>query len=305
MSRKPWHGVVVATALPFRADRSVDYDAYAENISGLISAGCDGVCPNGSLGEYQTLTPEERAQVVKTAVDTVGGDRVLAGIAAYGSMESRRWAEQAAEAGAHAVMLLPPNAYRADEQSVVEHYQEVAKAGLPIVAYNNPIDTKVDLVPELLAKLHQAGYIQAVKEFSGDTRRAYRIRELAPELDLLIGADDVLLELALAGAVGWISGYPNAIPYACNALYRAAVGGDLHTALPLYQQLHSLLRWDSKTEFVQAIKLSMDLAGRNGGACRPPRTPLAPAQHDVIREDTLRALLLEKQFEDQALVGAR
>jgi 4-hydroxy-tetrahydrodipicolinate synthase len=302
--RKTWHGVVVATALPFRDDLSVDYDAYAENISGLIDAGCDGVCPNGSLGEYQTLTPEERAQVVKTAVDTVGGDRVLAGIAAYGSMESRRWAEQAAEAGAHAVMLLPPNAYRAEEQSVVEHYQAVAEVGIPVVAYNNPIDTKVDLVPELLAKLHGAGCIQAVKEFSGDTRRAYRIKELAPELDLLIGADDVLLELALAGAVGWISGYPNAIPYACNALYKAAVAGDLHAALPLYRELHPLLRWDSKTEFVQAIKLSMDLAGRTGGACRPPRMPLTPEQHDVIRDDTLRALLLEKQFEDRLLVGA-
>jgi 4-hydroxy-tetrahydrodipicolinate synthase len=201
-------------------------------------------------------------------------------------------------------MLLPPNAYRAEEQSVVEHYQAVAEVGIPVVAYNNPIDTKVDLVPELLAKLHGAGCIQAVKEFSGDTRRAYRIKELAPELDLLIGADDVLLELALAGAVGWISGYPNAIPYACNALYKAAVAGDLHAALPLYRELHPLLRWDSKTEFVQAIKLSMDLAGRTGGACRPPRMPLTPEQHDVIRDDTLRALLLEKQFEDRLLVGA-
>jgi 1-pyrroline-4-hydroxy-2-carboxylate deaminase len=238
-------------------------------------------------------------------VEAVGGDRVLAGIAAYGSMESRRWAEQAAEAGAGAVMLLPPNAYRADERSVIAHYKAVAEVGIPIVAYNNPIDTKVDLVPELLAQLHEAGYIRAVKEFSGDTRRAYRIKELAPELDLLIGADDVLLELALAGAVGWISGYPNAIPHACNALYKAAIAGDLHTALPLYRQLHPLLRWDSRTEFVQAIKLSMDLAGRTGGACRPPRTPLTPEQHDVVREDTLRVLLLEKQFEDQILVGAR
>ena len=303
-SRKPWHGVVVATALPFRADRSVDFDAYAENISGLIDAGCDGVCPNGSLGEYQTLTSEERAQVVKTAVETVGGDRVLVGVAAYGSMESRRWAEQAAEAGAHAVMLLPPNSYRADEQSVIEHYRDVAAVGIPVVAYNNPIDTKVDLVPELLAKLHGAGYIQAVKEFSGDPRRPYRIKELAPDLDLLIGADDVLLELAVAGAVGWVSGYPNAIPYACNALYRAAVAGDLETALPLYRQLHPLLRWDSRTEFVQAIKLSMDLAGRTGGACRPPRTPLTPEQQAAVREETLRALPLEKQYEDRVLVGA-
>jgi 1-pyrroline-4-hydroxy-2-carboxylate deaminase len=292
--RETWHGVVVATALPFRDDRSVDYDAYAENISGLIEAGCDGVCPNGSLGEYQTLTPAERAKVVEVACETVGGDRVLAGIAAYGSMESARWAEQAAEAGAGAVMLLPPNAYRADERGVVEHYAAVAKVGVPVVAYNNPIDTKVDLVPELLARLHGAGYIQAVKEFSGDTRRAYRIKELAPELDLLIGADDVLLELALAGAVGWISGYPNAIPYACTELYRAAVAGDLATALPLYRELHPLLRWDSRTEFVQAIKLSMDLAGKHGGGCRPPRVALTAEQHATITADTERALGLEE-----------
>ncbi|MEY9858035.1 dihydrodipicolinate synthase/N-acetylneuraminate lyase [Catenulispora sp. GAS73] len=299
MSRMPWHGVVVATALPFREDLSVDLDAYAENLRSLIDAGCDGVCPNGSLGEYQTLTDDERAAVVRTAVETVGGDRVLAGVAAYGSMESRRWAEQAAEAGAGAVMLLPPNAYRADERSVIAHYKAVGEVGIPIVAYNNPFDTKVDLVPELLQQLHEAGYIRAIKEFSGDTRRAYRIKELAPELDLLIGADDVLLELALAGAAGWVSGYPNAIPHACVDLYHAAITGDLQTALPLYRELHPLLRWDSRTEFVQAIKLSMDLAGRQGGGCRPPRLPLLPEQFDTIKADTLRVLPLEDQARER------
>ncbi|ACU74774.1 dihydrodipicolinate synthetase [Catenulispora acidiphila DSM 44928] len=298
-SRMPWHGVVVATALPFRDDLSVDLDAYAENLRGLIDAGCDGVCPNGSLGEYQTLTDHERAAVVRTAVETVGGDRVLAGVAAYGSMESRRWAEQAAEAGAEAVMLLPPNAYRADERSVLAHYKAVADVGIPIVAYNNPIDTKVDLLPELLQQLHEAGHIRAVKEFSGDTRRAYRIKELAPELDLLVGADDVLLELALAGAVGWISGYPNAIPHACVDLYQAAVAQDLQEALPLYRELHPLLRWDSRVEFVQAIKLSMDLAGRHGGDCRPPRVPLLPEQADAIKADTLRVLPLEDKSRER------
>jgi 4-hydroxy-tetrahydrodipicolinate synthase len=296
---KPWHGVVVATALPFREDLSVDLDAYAENLRGLIEAGCDGVCPNGSLGEYQTLTPEERAAVVRTAVEAVGGDRVLAGVAAYGSLEASRWAEQAAEAGAGAVMLLPPNAYRADERSVLAHYRAVAEVGLPIVAYNNPIDTKVDLVPELLAELHGAGHIQAVKEFSGDPRRAYRIRELAPELDLLIGADDVLVELAVAGAVGWISGYPNAIPHVCTELYRAATEGDMVTAVPLYRELHPLLRWDSRTEFVQAIKLSMDVAGRHGGGCRPPRVPLLPDQYETVKADTLRVLPLEDKVRAQ------
>ncbi|MFE9405197.1 dihydrodipicolinate synthase family protein [Streptomyces sp. NPDC006530] len=288
---RPWHGILVATALPLREDLSVDFTSYAQHVRRLIDSGCDGVVPNGSLGEYQTLSDEERARVVHTAVEAAGdGERVMVGVAAYGSTESRRWAEQAADAGAGSVLLLPPNAYRADERSVRAHYAEVAKAGLPVVAYNNPYDTKVDLTPDLLARLYADGSIVAVKEFSGDVRRAYEIAELAPELDLLAGADDVLLELALAGAVGWIAGYPNALPAACAELYHAAVAGDLATARPLYRALHPLLRWDSKTEFIQAIKLSMDLAGRPGGPVRPPRQPLTPEQDAVVRAATEKAL---------------
>ncbi|MFG1619263.1 dihydrodipicolinate synthase family protein [Nonomuraea wenchangensis] len=288
--RKPWRGVMVATALPLRDDLSVDLDGYADHCRWLVDNGCDGVVVNGSLGEYQTLTAEERAAVVETAVAAVGGANVMAGAGAYGAAESRRWAEQAREAGCGSVLLLPPNAYRADERAVLAHYREVAAAGLPVVAYNNPYDTKVDLTPALLARLYEEGLIVAVKEFTGDVRRAYELAELAPGLDLLIGADDVLLELALAGATGWVAGYPNALPAATSALYRAAVAGDLATALPLYRTLHPLLRWDSKTEFVQAIKLSMDLAGRRGGPCRQPRQPLTGEQEAAVRAVTEKVL---------------
>ncbi|MEO3885248.1 dihydrodipicolinate synthase family protein [Nonomuraea sp. B5E05] len=291
MNAPVWHGVHVATALPFNDDLSVDYDGYAEHVRFLAENGCDGVCPNGSLGEYQTLTAEERARVVRTAVEAApDGFHVMPGAAAYGAAEARRWAEQAAEAGAESVLLLPPNAYRADRQAVVGHYREVAKAGLPVVAYNNPLDTKVDLTPDLLAELHQEGLIVAVKEFTGDVRRAYELAELAPGLDLLIGSDDVLLELGIAGAVGWIAGYPNMIPRSTVELYRLATSGDLDKALPVYRDLHPLLRWDSKTEFVQSIKLSMDLAGRKGGPCRPPRTALPSELAARITHDTREVL---------------
>jgi dihydrodipicolinate synthase/N-acetylneuraminate lyase len=288
--RKPWHGVMVATALPLRPDRTPDYDAYAAHCRWLVEHGCDGVVPNGSLGEYQTLTPEERARVVETAVEAVGGDRVMPGVAAYGSAEALRWARQAAAAGCRAVMLLPPNAYRADADAVLDHYAEVASAGLPVVAYNNPVDTKVDLTPALLARLYDAGLIVGVKEFSGDVRRAYEIAELAPGLDLIVGSDDVVLELGIAGAVGWIAGFANALPEASAALYRASVARDLDAALPLYRTLHPLLRWDAKPEFVQAIKLCMDLTGRYGGPCRPPRRPLAAEQESAVRAATEQAL---------------
>lgn len=290
---KPWHGVIVATALPLRDDLTVDYERYAEHVRWLLDEGCDGVCPNGSLGEYQSLAPEERARVVRTAVEVAGGDRVIPGVAAYGATEARRWAEQAAEAGAGGVLLLPPNAYRADDRITEAHFAEVARAGLPIIGYNNPHDTRVDLTPPLLARLYEAGHIVAVKEFSGDVRRAYQIAEMAPGLDLLIGADDVALELALAGAKGWIAGFANALPRASAALYRAALGGDLDKARSMYRTMHPLLRWDSRTEFVQAIKFSMDLVGRYGGPCRAPRLRLAPEQEKAVRAATEAAAPLE------------
>jgi len=302
-SSAPWRGVLVATALPLRPagddPLAVDLDGYADHLRWLAGCGCDGVVPNGSLGEYQTLTDDERAAVVRTAcavaAELPGSFAVMPGVAAYGARESARWVEQAAEAGAPCAMVLPPNAYRADERAVVEHYRTVSRVGLPLVAYNNPYDTKVDLTPDLLARLHGEGLIVAVKEFSGDVRRAYELAELAPGLDLLVGSDDVTLELALAGAVGWVAGYPNALPEASMALWRACVaaasdGAQLAEAMPLYRQLHPLLRWDARTEFVQAIKLSMDLAGRYGGPCRPPRQPLLPEQEAAVRKATQAAL---------------
>ena len=287
----PWHGVIVATALPFTASGAVDYDRYGEHVAWLAENGCDGVAPNGSLGEYQVLTPDERGRVVRTAVDAAPeGFTVMPGVGAYGAREARELAEAAAEAGAQVVMALPPNAYRGDERAVVEHFREIAKAGLPISAYNNPIDTKIDLTPQLLRELHLEGLVVAVKEFTGESRRSYEIAELAPGLDILIGTDDSVLEVGLAGAKGWVAGYPNALPRACVELYRATLAHDLDTALPLYRQLHPLLRWDFQTEFVQAIKLSMDVVGRYGGPCRAPRQPLLPDDERRVRDLTEAAV---------------
>ncbi|GEK01211.1 dihydrodipicolinate synthase family protein [Streptomyces sp. NPDC003388] len=286
-SRLPWHGVLVATSLPFDDDLAVDFGAYGESVAWLAEQGVHGVAPNGSLGEYQTLTHEERDRVVETAVaNAPAGFTVMPGVGAYGGVEARRHARFAKDAGCQAVMCLPPNAYRADDRAVLEHFELVASAGLPVTAYNNPIDTKVDLRPELLAKLHAEGLIVGVKEFSGDVRRCYEISELAPGLDLMIGTDDTVLEVGLAGAKGWVAGYPQVFPRACLALYEASVAGDLETALPLYRRLHPVLRWDSRTEFVQAVKLGQEMTGRRGGRCRPPRQPLGPETEAVVRAAT-------------------
>jgi dihydrodipicolinate synthase/N-acetylneuraminate lyase len=289
-------GVIVATALPYRADDSapaglaVDYDRYAEHCDWLVSNGCRGVGPNGSLGEYSSLTDEERRRVVQVAVEAVGGrGLVVAGVHGPGWHQARHWAELAAEDGASGLLALPPTMYRSTPEQVIEHYEQIAAVGLPVMAYNNPIDTKVDLVPSLVAELSKIDNIVAIKEFSGDVRRAFEIAELC-DIDVIAGADDVLFELMLDGAVGWFAGFPNVFPAESVELYDLMRAGEYARARELYRELVAVFRWDSRTEFVQAIKLGMDVVGRFGGPCRPPRGPLTAAQEQTVRADMQRAV---------------
>ena len=292
----PWNGVLTATATPYKSDLSIDYDKYAEHVSWLAENGTHGVIPNGSLGEYQVLTHEERAKIVEVAVAaSPAGFNVVPGVAAYGAAESCKWAEQAMNAGAKTVMLLPPNAYRASDDEVVAHYKEVGRVGIPIIAYNNPFDTKVDLTPTLVARIaDEVPNVVAIKEFSGDVRRIWQIKRHAPRIDVIVGADDVFLELSLAGISGWIAGFPNALPKESMELYNLATSGKFAEAAPMYAALHDVFHWDSKKEFIQAIKLGMDHVGRYGGPTRLPRLPLPKHEQEQIHREMDVALAFFK-----------
>lgn len=285
------HGVLVATTVPFADDLSLDLNRYADHVRWLAANGCRGVCPNGSLGEYIALTDDERAAVVSAAVEAAPeGFLVVPGVGSPSGTESARWTEQAAQAGAAGVLALPPNSYRADERETLAHFREVDAVGLPVIVYNNPIDTKVDLTPSLLASIAELDNIVGVKEFSCDVRRVNEIAEHAPGLDVYAGADDVLLESLLMGAVGWIAGFPNTFPAESVRLFELGRAGSVAQALPLYRALLPAFRWDSRTEFVQAIKLGMDMVGRYGGPVRLPRLELPADTAERVRADTQRAI---------------
>ncbi|RLK59980.1 dihydrodipicolinate synthase family protein [Actinokineospora cianjurensis] len=290
-------GVIVATALPYTPDDAApaglrpDLDRYAEHCRWLVESGCRGVGPNGSLGEYSSLTDAERREVARTAIEAVGDNGiVVVGVHGVGAHQAKHWAEVAAEDGAHGVLCLPPTMYRANPGEVIEHFAAVASVGLPVMVYNNPIDTKVDLTPALVAEIAQIDNVVAIKEFSGDVRRVLEIREAAPDLTVVAGADDVVLESLLMGATGWFAGFPNVFPVESVRLYELALQGKVAEARALYEPMVAAFRWDSRTEFVQAIKHSMDMVGRFGGQCRPPRGPLSPEQLSALEADMRRAV---------------
>jgi 1-pyrroline-4-hydroxy-2-carboxylate deaminase len=292
-------GVYAATTVPFRrGDLALDLDRYRDHCAWLLDRGVAGIVPNGSLGEYESLSEDERGQVVGAAVEAAAGRApVVPGVSGRSGVEARRWAERAAEAGAAAVMALPPTAHKPTADEVVAHFREIAMAGLPIIAYNNPYSTRVDLTPDLLARLAEIDEVAAVKEFSQDARRVAAIRARAPRLEVICGCDDVLVESMLLGAVGWIAGFVNAFPISSVRLFDLCAGGDFAAAVEQdYRPLLPMLRWDADPRFVQAIKLAQDEAGRYGGPVRLPRLPLPAEDAEAVRADVRAAAATEAEL---------
>lgn len=288
---QPWQGAVVSLPTLFRGDLSLDLDRIQEHVRWLADAGVDGVSPCGGISEVHSLSDAERTDLVRAVVEAApDGCSVVAGVGGYGSRESRRWAEEAQKAGADAVLAPPPDGYPARDAEVVAHYQEVAAVGLPVVAYHGPDNARVDLTPELLARVAETDGVTAVQEAGGDVRRMHRIHDLIPHLDVLAGSDDILLELMISGARGWVAALPNSLPALSVELYRRCAAPDLAAAFELYTRLHPLLGWSGTPGVVQAVKLEMELADRYGGPCRPPRGRLTVAEQQDLRRDLVRAL---------------
>jgi 4-hydroxy-tetrahydrodipicolinate synthase len=188
-------------------------------------------------------------------------------------------------------MCLPPLNYAGTPDEHVAFFAAVAAEGLPVMAYNNPEASGIDLTPPVIAALADAvPGVVAVKECSGDARRIPALLNLT-RLQVLVGGDDWALEGFAAGATGWVSGVANVAPEACVALLEQVQAGDLAAARETYRRILPLARLDMTPKLVQYFKGAMDAVGLAGGPTRPPRGPLGAAERKVL--DTAVAALRE------------
>ena len=277
-------GVFVATVTPFTDSYEVDYEKLRDHADWLISEGVNGLIPCGSVGEYATLSSEERAKVVETVLE-VAKDRVpvLVGSGAPSTQESVKWVQHAKDHGAAGIMALPPINYNPQENEVIAHYEALSEVGLPIVLYNNPLEYKTDLTPDFLVKLQSIENVVGVKEFSTDLRRVHTILDKT-NLEVLIGVDDLGLEGPAVGATGWIAGFANVFPKESVEIFNLGREGKVQEALELYRSLLPIFYYDGLPTLVQAIKYSLELKGRPVGPTRPPRLPLAKDKLEKIKE---------------------
>jgi dihydrodipicolinate synthase/N-acetylneuraminate lyase len=284
-----WSGVFPAVTTQLRQDQSLDLDATARHIEVLIGSGVSGLVMLGSLGENNALDPEEKRQVMRTAIETARGRiPVLSGVSEPSTAAAARYAREMETLGADGLMLLPAMSYKADSRETMAHFRTVASAcGLPIICYNNPIAYSVDITPRMFAELADVPNLVAIKESSADLRRLTDLRNIVGDrYTLFTGVDDLALESIFLGAEGWIAGVGLAFPRENQYLWELTQRGEWEKAREIYRWYMPLLHLDTHVKFVQYIKLCIQECGLGTEWVRAPRLPLEGTE----REEVLRII---------------
>ncbi|WP_124460211.1 4-hydroxy-tetrahydrodipicolinate synthase [Variovorax sp. KBW07] len=274
MNTSKFHGVVPAMATPFTADHRLDEARVGELIESYIQAGVHGISVAGSQGEFFALDTEEHIRLLELSMRAIDGRVPL--YAGTGGATTRQAIAltQAAEAmGADLALVITPYFVQPSQDELVAHYTAVAKATkLPVMLYNNPPRTSVNVLPATLARcMRAADNIVGMKDSGGDLTQSIEYLLTAPRPALLFsGRDTIALSMMFHGAQGTISPAANVFPELMVRMYDALRAGNHDEALRLsnvFAPLRAAWAWGS---FPVVIKEAMALAGRSAGPTRPP-----------------------------------
>jgi 4-hydroxy-tetrahydrodipicolinate synthase len=230
---------------------------------------------------------DERKRVLEICVDQVQGRiPVIAGTAASETRETIELSRHAEAAGASGFQIVAPYYAPINDEEIYAHYQRIGEAvGIPVLVYNNPHSTGIDMSPELIARLSEIPNVEGVKESSRDSRRIRRIISLAGDrMAVYAGVDDNVLEAFALGARGWIAGVANIIPGRCVELYEAvAVRKDLDAGRRIYYEIADLCDKIESRGNAQNVKAALEIMGLEVGPPRPPLLPRGERERAEIR----------------------
>ncbi|GAA3084787.1 putative dihydrodipicolinate synthetase DapA [Streptosporangium carneum] len=271
-----------------------------------METGSHGVAPLGSTGESAYLSEAEWDAACETALHTVAG-RVptLVGVAHWSTETTVRRARLAERCGATAIMMLPLAYWKLTPAELERHFATVAAAtDLPMMLYNNPATSGVDLSPETVVALaEKIPNLTMVKESSGEVWRFRAIRELSGgSLSVYNGNNPVALEAFRSGAAGWCTAAPGLLPRWCLELYAAVQHGEHRRADELLAAMLPFLRFIVAQGLPRAIKAGLVLQSRHAGPPRPPLLPLPAEETERLQE--LLELLGSHPLLENAATGA-
>jgi len=286
-------GAYAPIPTPFDSDGAVAHDKLAENIARWSKTSLAGLLVLGSNGEFIYLSDTEKLEVLKTARQAIPKDRLfIAGTACESTRCTLELTEQAAAIGADAAIVLTPGYYKSkmDAKAMRRHYLELAEhSPLPILLYNMPANTGIDLSAETVVELAQHPNIVGIKDSSGNVvKLGDIIRAAPPTFNVLAGSASFLYPALVLGAVGGIMALANIAPEQCYRIYRYAQEGRHEEARQLQLKVIPVNTAVTARFGVPGLKLALDWLGYYGG---PVRSPLGPL--DKAQQATLRATLVE------------
>jgi 1-pyrroline-4-hydroxy-2-carboxylate deaminase len=280
-----WSGVFPAATTQFDPALDLDIPATQAVQAALIRDGVHGLVVLGTVGENNSLSPDEKREVLKAAVETAGGKvPIITGVSEFTTANAVAYARDAERIGVDGLMLLPAMVYVPTAPELEHHFRTVAQAcSLPIMLYNNPPAYRVNIDLSTLQRLAEQPNIVALKESAPDSRRFTDIlNALGDRFALFAGLDDVAFEGLCLGARGWVSGLTNAFPKESLLLYEALKKGDLEKARNIYRWFMPLLHLDAEHDLVQTIKLAEQITGRGSERVRPPRLALSAERRAAV-----------------------
>jgi 4-hydroxy-tetrahydrodipicolinate synthase len=282
--------ILTAVITPFAADGRVDHDEFRRILRHLEGHGSDGVVVAGTTGESPTLSDDEKLDLLRTALDEVGGRvTVLLGTGSNSTAHSVELTRRAVEAGADGVLVVAPYYNNPPREGLLRHFTAVARAAgdAPVMLYNVPARTVVNLEPELVAELAQLPNVVALKEANPDPGQFQEVRALAPDVAIYAGNDTTFLPMLEGGAVGVVSVASHVVGDRMHRVAELWAAGEHDAARELSATLDDAYETiNGLTTNPIPVRAAMELIGFEIGE---PRLPLVPATG--MQRERVRAML--------------
>jgi len=285
-------GSIVAIVTPMFEDGSLDRDSLRKLLDWHIAEGTDGIVIVGTTGESATVSPDEHCELVKLAVDHIGGRiPVIAGTGGNSTAEAIALTRHAKEVGADASLQVVPYYNRPTQEGMYRHFRTIAEAvDLPIILYNVPGRTVADMANETVARLAPIDNIVGIKDATGNIGRGIELLKMVDQSFAVYSGDDpTAMALMFCGGAGNISVTANVAPRAMHELCAAAMAGDIARALEINNRvlgLHGKL-------FVEPnpvpVKWALAEMGKMPAGLRLPLAPLSASYHETVRAALVEA----------------
>ncbi|EJS54514.1 4-hydroxy-tetrahydrodipicolinate synthase [Bacillus cereus] len=273
---------------PMDEFQEIDWKGVKQNVNYFIEKKVAGIIINGSTGEFVSLSKEERFNMVETVLKEVDGRiPVIVGTAAETTKETIEYTKHAEAHGADCALIINSYYCKPKEEEIYFHFKEISNAvNIPIMLYNNPFTSGVDMSAELMLRIgKECENVTHIKESSGDIRKARDlVRQGEGAFQVFCGSEDLVMESYLVGASGWVSVAGNIVPGLVTKMYEHFQNGELEKAWEINDAILPLCEFlEGSGKYVQIVKRSMELHGQVGGPSRYPRLGLTEEEDQKLQ----------------------